>query len=263
MNKFDYKDISIITHIRVDDSSRLENFKLRNDFFRRYCVNLEFVNVEDDIERKIPESDDEIYHLTGNNGPYNKNLAYNKGFNLTKRPYVLFLDVDCVLDPSVPLKISTLNEIHSKIILAYDYVLYLKENIKENIKGNITIDKLNEIKINIDTGKDNTNSYGRLFTGSCGGAIITHRDVFKSVNGFNPFFFGWGYEDSEFRERLAILDKRMLRSVGIMMFHLPHGKHFTNRTKETLGARHNKIEYDKVIKMNKQQCEQYIKTWTL
>ena len=264
MNKIDFSKISIVSHIRVDGRDRIENLVLRNTFFEKYCSNLEFVNVEDDVVRKIPRMNNEIYHLTENAGGYNKNLSYNIGFGLTNRPYVLFLDVDCVTDPNLLVKIANeTNFLEEKIIYPYEYVYYLKQHIKDLFKKNINLENLILSTKKTNKDRDNTDENGRLFTGSCGGAIFTNKQNFIDVNGFNPNFTGWGYEDSEFRDRLDILGKRPIRLKHNILYHLPHGEHYTQRGKQTINAKHNKAEYDKVINMTREQCAEYTKTWKL
>jgi len=264
LRKIDYSDISIITHIRVDNKDRVENYVLRNNFFEKYCSNLEFVTIEDDIQRKTPRVNNEIYHLTENSGRYNKNKSYNMGFKLTERQYVLFLDVDCILEPNMITNIIKVDEvINNKIIYPYSSVLYLKNEIKEKFKRYTNIESLIMSTSNLDSTRDNDNQYGRLFTNSCGGAILCKRDIFESVNGFNPNFNGWGYEDSEFRDRLEILGNAPVRLKNNIMFHLPHGEHYTNRYKESIGAIENKNLYNKIVNMSREECEEYIKTWTI
>lgn len=263
-NKLDFSKISIITHIRIDGKDRLENLALRNHIFYNACKNLEFINIEDDIKRKVPPMGSEIHHLTNNSGPYNKNLSYNIGFGLTDRPYILFLDADCVIDPNTIFNIVKIKPdiLQNDIVYPFEYVLYLKEYVKAEFRKQTTIEYL---MLNIDIPKhtDNTNKYGRLFLNSCGGAIFTHRDVFKDVNGFNPNFKGWGYEDSEFRDRLTIMNRPPKRLKNVFMYHLPHGEHFTHRHKQTIAANYNREIYNKVCAMNKKQCEKYIKSWKL
>lgn len=267
LDKLDFKDISIISHIRIDTNDRLENLLLRNSIFERHCQNLEFVNIEDDIQRRFPRINNEIYHLTNNSGLYNKNLSYNIGSNLTDRKYYVFLDIDCIIDPNVLYSITkhsnTVEKLNESIIYPFEYVIYLKEAVKKTFRNKPTLENLiiNAKKLKVD--KNNIGETGALIVNSCGGCIVSERNFFKSVNGFNPNFEGWGYEDSEFRDRLKILEKKPFRFLGGYIYHLPHGDHFFQRGKQDREAKTNKAEYNKVCKMTKDECMEYMKTWKL
>lgn len=265
MNLIDYSNISIITHIRVDGDDRLENLHIRNEVFHKYCKNLEFVTVEDDVTRKTPKMDNTIYHLTENGGLYNKNKSYNIGFNMTDRPYVLFLDVDCIIDPNIIFNVVNRAEgiLEKSFVYPFEYVLYLKEQYKQEFKRHKTIESLILQTREIEKTHDNNSKFGRLFTGSCGGAILASRHMFERFNGFNPNFEGWGFEDSEFRDRIIKLGKPPVRIKNVMLYHLPHGDHFTNRNVQTIKAVNNKKIYESVLKMSEYECWEYIKTWKL
>lgn len=264
MKKYDFNNISIVSHIRIDCKDRLENFVLRNSFFERYCSNLEFVNVEDDTQRKTPRGNNEIHHLTNNSGKYNKNISYNIGFGLTSRPYILFLDIDCLFDPQLLFRIvNETDKADKSVIYPFDSVFYLKKEIKDSFKKNPNIENLIISSSKIDKNKNNHNKNGTIVLNSCGGAIFTSRAFFTEVNGFNPNFWGWGYEDSEFRDRLGILGKPPSRLINNTLYHLPHGDHYFHRYKQDKESKDNKREYDKVIGMTREQCQEYIKTWKL
>lgn len=266
-NKLDFKNISIISHIRIDNKDRLENFLLRNSIFESRCENLEFVNVEDDIQRRIPQINREVYKLTNNSGLYNKNLSYNIGSKLTDRKYLIFLDIDCIIEPHTIKCITehpkTVLNLQNTVIYPFEYVVYLKNDVKNKFKKNPTLENLILNSKKLDTSKNNLGESGALIKNSCGGCFILEKDFFKSVNGFNPNFYGWGYEDSEFRDRLKILDKNPIRALGSYMYHLPHGEHYFRRDKQDRLAEHNKKEYNKIINMSKEQCLEYMKTWKL
>tara|TARA_R110000765_G_scaffold7963_4_gene26058 strand:+ start:71767 stop:72552 length:786 start_codon:yes stop_codon:yes gene_type:complete len=256
MNKVDFLDISIISHIRIDNPDRLDNFVIRNEFYKEHCINLEFVHVEDGDISKCGDAitKDDIHRLTNNTGEYRKNGSYNIGETLTKRKYLLFLDVDCVLDPNI---IKALAESYADTAVVYPYksVLYSTKKFAKRFQDE------NQLKI---LTSSHATDHGRMFTDSCGGAILMSRDMFVKTGGFNPNFSGWGYEDSEYRDRCLKLGTRIVRpSENITMLHLYHGYHSFVRNKQalTIETRKNSQEYKKVLGMNKEQCVEHMKKW--
>ena len=99
--------------------------------------------------------------------------------------------------------------------------------------------------------------------------MMTH-DFFDTVNGFNPNFRGWGYEDTEFLTRVNRLGFEHTKVEGddSLMYHLHHGE--TNMS-DTLARQHflstkdtknNERIYKNVATMSKSLAEEYCKTWT-
>jgi len=113
------------------------------------------------------------------------------------------------------------------------------------------------------------NGDGHLFGNCPGGSFFMTKNFFNKVNGFNPNFKGWGYEDTAFLTRV----QRLGHYVGLvngaqhMIFHMHHG----DVSKGEVAARgilnkqshNNRNIYNKVNKMTKPQAEAFSKTWTL
>jgi predicted glycosyltransferase involved in capsule biosynthesis len=242
--KIDFSDISIISHIRVENAERIQNFHLRNSIYHGWCDNLEMIHVEDDKESKIEKyiSAKDKHILTNNTGVYNKNTSYNTGFENTDRPYLLFLDVDCIVDPMIIKNIvSTVNVLNTGVVYPFKGCLYSNKKIKERIVKTPTLENILAIS-NAVPCKPHTHPFGRMFINSCGGAILVKRDIFKQVGGFKPPF------------RI---------STDSVMIHLHHGNHtyIRNDRAMSMSSARNKREYDKVMKMPKDKCIEYMKGW--
>jgi len=253
--KIDFSDISIISHVRVDNPDRLKNFRIRNEFYRKYCDNLEMIHVEDDVKTKCNPNPVDKYMLTNNSGIYNKNASYNKGVELSDRKYYLFLDVDCVISPNV-VKLMADQFGGDSVIYPYKKVLYSTKAFAQHFAQTMSTQSLVGCKPKC----------GRVFMDSCGGAILLSREMFVKTGGFNPNFTGWGYEDTEYRDRCKKMETRIVRpSDDITMLHLFHGEHSFNRSKQTrsLQYKQNKRELDKVRGMTPEQCVNHMKGWDI
>ena len=100
---------------------------------------------------------------------------------------------------------------------------------------------------------------------SKGGCVMGRRDNIIRCNGYNPMFVGWGYEDDEFPFRISNLGYDVGRKFGVRepCWHLHHFDG-TGSKKETQEFHDdNNREVMMVQQMDKEQLEQYKKTWRL
>ncbi|MDD4697516.1 MAG: galactosyltransferase-related protein [Fermentimonas sp.] len=95
---------------------------------------------------------------------------------------------------------------------------------------------------------------------SVGGAFVVNLEKYLSAGGENEYFYGWGPEDTERRERIANLGLKIDRVPGCL-FHLHHPRginsNFANRERESC----NRREYLKICGMYRHELEEYISMW--
>jgi predicted glycosyltransferase involved in capsule biosynthesis len=248
---------------------------LRNSFIKSFSENAEFITIEDDVDKKIYEylDDDDIYAILNNSGDHTKNSAYNLGATFSTRKYMVFLDVDCIMHPILLHNILSSNDksIFDKLIFPYNRVaFYLTPYGKNMYQNNPTYHTLKHMLPNVIRHKA-SNKYGHIYANCPGGAYLMTHDFFNKINGFNPNFRGWGYEDSELVERVNGLGVGWfcLSARDNVLYHLHHGDTSISDTMarekyiNTVSTQHNKYMYDAVTKMNKIKLEEYTKTWTL
>jgi len=149
----DLKDISIITHIRIDNPDRLENLLLRNKMLKSLSVNGEFIMVEDDNTEKVKQYiPDDVHYFYKNSGLHNKNHAYNLGAKIATRDYMVFLDADCIAHPRIwaglvkNIKDGNLDGDNSLIYPYNRCAMYMSPSAKQKLKNNFKYETLeNEI----------------------------------------------------------------------------------------------------------------------
>lgn len=272
----DLSEVSIISHLRLENKDRLDNLILRNKIMKSLSINSQFIIVEDDTTPKLPNNildGDDIYHFIENNGSYTKNIAYNKGAELSTRPYMVFLDVDCILHPKLLTGLITHeSQLFNGLVFPYNrFALYMTPFSKRLLNANPTYDTLTGFIPPAKLSHGIRSKLGHLFGNCPGGSYMMNQDFFHKVNGFNPNFKGWGYEDTAFLttiQRLGITVNKVGGSAN-MMFHLHHGdvnngevfargKHL-----DTIATQHNKRICDEIEGMTKPEAEEYIKSWTL
>lgn len=271
----DLKDVSIITHLRLDNKDRLENLLLRNKLIKSLSKNAQFIVVEDDTQEKAVYEldDDDLYFFYENKGSHRKNTAYNIGAGMSTRKYMIFLDADCIIHPKIFEKLTKQDEsIFEGLVYPYNRcALYLSPIGKKIFKETPTYETLTSITPKQKLTHGLQGRYGHLYANCPGGSYMMTHDFFEKVNGYNPNFAGWGYEDTEFLTRTNRLGFEHTKVGGDqnIMFHLHHGDANKSDTAarakflSTQDTKNNERIYKEVSKMSKDEAEAYIKSWTL
>ena len=268
MKKYDFSDISIITHIRLDTDERLRNIKLRDEFYKLNCDNVEFVYIEDDITSKFIDFDDScsIHKLHYNDDEYCRPLCYNIGAKLTNRPFLYFLDADCIIHPRHIFTSARRLHSNDNIGALNPYngtALYTHYNVKDAFEKDPSYELLMKyFPKRVQTHyRDDNLLVGN--TNALGGAWLARRDVFDKYNGFNALFKGWGYEDNEFPVRLSKLGFSFgnNRDKDAVLWHFPHDCPGQSAKAENKYLSHNQSQLKFVQAASKEQMLEYITKW--
>ncbi len=303
----DLKDIDIIVATRIDNHERAMNAFLMYRFFKDHTINSKFIFVEDSVspilQRCIPiEDPDKIYFeqngwcedpgLTHElmEGYFRKCRSYNIGIEKSDRKYLLFLDLDCILNPKQITDI--LNKIKKKRGFGVCYngqPAYLNYDAKQYFAGAPLFSTLEGfypdfklLEVALDNRRrgfswpdslkyDHCNILG---INAVGGCLLGMKKDFLKIRGFNENFAGWGYEDTEIISRIRILHGKsasmdwkkdlepFYRCEGKseFLFHFPHTKESVTSRQVVLAS--NKQESDKVEGMNRKELSKYIETWS-
>lgn len=260
--------ISFIIHLRKDTEERVKNINLVLPYFNKLIPDSEFIIVEDDASSNFSflEKDNIKYFFTKNLEVYNKCKSYNFGLSKATKDIVCFLDIDCLISEENLLKAIEESLITNGMYIGYNGTcIYFDYNVKQQIKHNENLyDFLNSFvdKRYIYTMYKNQ-FYTITNTKAVGGCLIGKKRMFEQINGFNPNFKGWGYEDNEIISRARILKIPIyaINTSKPYLFHLPHE---TDQWRDKSAHKyyaHNHAEVTKVESMDKDQLTEYIKTW--
>lgn len=260
--------ISFIVHLRRDSLERIKNIDLVIPYFQTLVTDSEFILVEDDVEPSfeyLQNNNIRYYHLK-NSGMYNKCKSYNLGLEKSTNDMVCFLDIDCIISKDNLYKSIEEAQKNNGINIGYNGAcVYFDYNVKNKIT---TSDNLYDFlesyvdKNNIRT-MVKTEYYTITNTKAVGGCLIGKKEVFKRINGFNPNFIGWGYEDNEIISRARILKVPVyyINTNKPLLFHLPHEVNQQRDKSSHEYYNHNHREVSKVEAMSTEQLQQYITTW--
>jgi len=269
---YDFKDISFLIHLRVDIPERLRNLKIVLDYYNSTCYNLEFIIVNDDKE---PEQELEDLNkkykfakflFLKNNSIYKRTLSFNKAFKETKRKIIIAGDTDVIIDPKFILQGA------NKIINKEADRIFPYNGLFCNVSNFLIEEFIDSLEVNVFLGKkpekqNRYNNYQDSFIQvvspeSKGGCVMYSSELYKRINGYNPNFVGWGYEDDEigFRiEKFKGITSRIYDDDAIA-WHLPHPNTIRNEH-PYYETNHSICEY-----VNNQKLEiikEYIKTWEM
>lgn len=263
------KDITFICHIRIDNEARLKNVKTIYKYYKKHLPGCKFVFVEDDAQSNLLDitldaGDEHV--LIINQDTIKKCTGYNHGVEYTNTDILIFLDVDVIIDCSKLLE--CINEAQCngspECLIGYNgCAFYMTQQGENQFLNTLDVGDLHSKIKDLHLITNNANEFALLGnTKAVGGCLIMTKKSFNQINGFNPFFIGWGYEDNEIISRAHTLGLNVTKSniANHFLYHLPHCDTSVNK------AQHNHHKQNEAIvqfveSLNKEQLQRYIKQW--
>lgn len=259
--------IAFISYIKVDNELREKNIRAIIKFYKSNFNRCEFIGIEessDNAPRDWHEEWDQYFAIESKEYT-RKTYCYNLGAQKTGREILIFLDVDVIVNPVFLLEnISRLYEAGElECLIGYNgTAIYLNEKGEADFLKSNNIDDLYSKCEGLNNTND-ANEYGIVGnTHAVGGCLIVTKKVFNDINGFNPYFRGWGYEDNEIVSRAHRLGINVLKSniAKDYLFHLPHSSSAENKSLHDYYKDNESIARF-VETLDKEQLKQYIMQW--
>ena len=270
--KYDFKDLAFIIHFRVDVPERLRNLELVLEYYYNTCKNLEFIIVNDDSkpESKLKEIHNKYKNIKilflKNNSFHNKSLAFNSAYKETSRKIIIAHDTDVIIDPKFILEgADKILKGDADFVYPYNGLFcWVKENLVSKFKSNLDIntflDKKPSTENRVNLFQDSNIIVAS--TESRGGCAMYSSKIYKTINGYNPNFIGWGYEDDEVFTRIEKFEtviERVLNDDAIA-WHMPHPN--SMRENNPHCQKNNEI-CTYVSKLTLEELKEYIKGWKI
>lgn len=258
--------ITFLYHIRIDTKERAKNLALNSNYYKKMFPDSEFIVVEDNSKPTITPNKDYKVLFFKNEGPHQKCTGYNIGANAATNNILCFVDADTLVSKeNMNESLLQLEKISNSIIIGYNgTAIYFNYNVKNQLnETNLTYDFLNSF---VEQDKIYTwyrnNDYLITNTKAVGGCLLMTKKTFKDINGFNPNFKGWGYEDNEIISRARILGYPIyaINTDKPYLFHLPHEEVERDKSKHGYYSFNEQL-IRKIEAMDKSQLQEYIKTW--
>lgn len=248
--------ISLIIAYKSDTVEREKNLEYCKRYYRQMIPNCEII---------VQESSDETF---------NKCKLYNEGVGRATYDSLCFLDSDVFVSrESLCKSIEAIKDDITTVAIGYNgTALYLSYSAKASLRETFTYRDLNDIipqgyKLQLLEKNDMFEVSNLRAVGGC---LLMDKACFKDINGFNPNFTGWGYEDNEIILRSHKLGKKVvyINTNKPYLFHLPHmdksstSNQHEDRTHQK-NENHNLIEFTKIQKMRSAELSNYIKSWQI
>lgn len=221
-------ELSIIIHYRKDCEDREFNLRTLLRYISttfKVCDTYVVVDERVHSEEKIPLWAKEYANIifVQNDDEFRKSFCFNRAAEVAKGGVFCFWDVDALIEAKY------IEEAYSKILeqKTYDHV-YPFSGVFVDVKKNFFsefIDTFDFVKLNEQlTSKDIGFYNGNVQVASNispGGCTMISKEAFFKMGGFDENFIGWGFEDTDFRER-----SKKINRVGYLdsnaLWHLSH-----------------------------------------
>jgi GT2 family glycosyltransferase len=274
--KIELSNTTFVIFYRKDTDKRERNLKLVIDYYNKTIKDPKIIVYQEVIkpdETYQPQSDNiTLLTTTGDLEFYNRCLAYNKIINIINTDVICFNDVDVIID-CIQLKQAEeylTNTPSAGVIYPYDgRFLCVDETLTSNyytsiIAGDSSVEMLKEYEpvqryVNASTQ--------HVFVGhndSRGGVLTIRKDTLVDINGFNPLFKNWGYEDIEIFHRSTTLGYKAGRVMTGPCWHFDHTDVNSAKKDNQPYYKENEKLWLLIKSMNKEDLKRFTKTkWTI
>jgi len=273
--------LSFIIYFKIDDPLRLKNLEHVGSFYANAFPEAEFIfayEICSDQQQSgvrfirdyLPPSTKVKIVYMGERADMlcQKSRGYNLGAKEATGDVLIFLDIDVIVDPAyfLPEIEELYNHRDLGVHVGYNGVaLYMTHTGARNFLRSGSIQLLN---LFLDKYPEyNRTGYSNDFflcgnTKAIGGFLAMTKQTFEDINGFNPNFIGWGFEDNEIICRAHRLGNVVTKSntTGNVLYHLPHDDGTRDKSIHP-HYEQNKEEFIKIQTMPIAQLKQHIKTW--
>lgn len=228
----DLTSTAFIVHYRTDCEDRVNNLHYCLDFLSNYITSGSITLINDDASidpniRRVKNKYPNIRFLFCENvGDFRKAYCLNQAAATTTEPVLCFYDVDVLISPE-QLKEAQDYILEGKMDHVYPYngiFIDVKKPFFGEFLSTYDFKKLQDEVTSTALGFYN----GRVHVisdMSPGGCSLISRPAFNGIGGYDDKFIGWGFEDTDFRDRSKKVNRQTYLSGPKYLFHLNHSTH--------------------------------------
>lgn len=239
--KIDLMDVTFMIPVYYDHKDRDKNMKLNLAMIYKYFETNTHVR-----EDKESGNSNFLLHRT---------RSLNKMAKEANTPYVANWDADVIVAPMQILETVHRLRQGDDMVMPYDW------RFARIPRFNGWHEKI-AVRMDIGDVSGHRHSFVGFNPGSAeswGGAVFFNKKSFIEGGMENENFISFGPEDSERRERFTKLGYKVSRVKG-PIYHLNHHKGL-NSSKKHAYFKKNQAEFEKVLRMSKEELVEYVKTW--
>ena len=249
-------DVTFCIPILLDSNDRKENLDLCIKHIKKH-FNTKII-VTEEIDIPITSVIEEVVlenrctYMKSNNKEFHRTKMLNDMFKSANTSYVANWDADVLISPiSIYLSVVQLRQ-GVTMVFPYEWAF---ARIPRN-------PYYKDLLWTLDIGIVGTTLFNGMHTSdvpSYGGAVFVNKEDYLKIGGENENFISFGAEDVERVVRTKKLEYSITRVPGVL-YHLQHWVGINSSTRNPFFLQ-NKLEYEKVEKMTKEELLNYIKTW--
>jgi len=270
--KITLDNTTIVIFYRKDNAKRERNLNLILKYYNEVINNPKIILIQEvidtsDIYQSVT-SNVTLLTSAGDVDFWNKSQAYNKAINIVSTDVICFNDVDVIVDCNQLKQAEDYltNTLHAGLIYPYDGRFLCVDDTLTNIYSSKL--QSNNISLDILRSFEPTERYvnaasQHVFVGhnnSPGGVVMARRDMLVNINGYNPLFKNWGYEDTELLSRSTKLGYKCGRVMTGPCWHFDHTDINSAKKDNQPYYKANEQLFHQMESMNKEDLASYIKS---
>lgn len=248
--KINLKDVTFTIPIFFDHPDRKKNLDLSVCMLQHY-FDTNIILMENK-SLSFRYMDQYVTYVACDYGVFHRTKMLNRMARISKTEYVVNWDADVVIPPMQIL--AAVERLRSGADMVYPY---------DGTFARITRQPyFKQLEQSMDLGTVAAITFRGMYENdkkSFGGAVMWNRKRFLEAGGENENFISFGAEDYERYERAEKIGYKIERVSGAL-YHIDHYIGVNSSTQNPY-FNHNRVEYEKVKDMSKQELIKYIKTW--
>ena len=244
------QNVTFCIPLLVDSPDRLENITLVKKYLSQLTNNI--LIGEYDKTQKYPDSI--FYH--------NPTDYFHKTWVLNQLYKKATTDIVVMYDSDVFIPIPQLQAAYKKIqtadlVYPYDGRFY---NFDRRYKNLLVEGKFEQLELGKELHKQYDNAGTLISTISYGGCVFHKKSALQEIGWENENFRSWGSEDTAKYYMAKNYGMKIDRTNGVI-YHLHHERTINSSDSNPFNYA-NQIECDKIVNMNREQIQNYIKEWS-
>lgn len=249
--KTNLKDVTFTIPVRYDTDDRVENVTLIVDYINHH-FDTNIIVLEEDKEQKFSFLKDKVdYRFVKCDDPnLHRTKCLNDMAKMANTPIISNYDTDVLFKVQNYIGAANLiREGKAEMVFPYEgpFMECARTPYFARIRESLSVDGIEKEELHCN------------HPNSVGGCIFWNKSTFMRIGMENQNFKSWGWEDNERIARATKLGVSMKRTSGIL-YHMSH-KRLADSMPNNAHYNNNQREFNKVNAMNKQQLENYVKTW--
>lgn len=249
--KLDITNTTFTIPVFYDHPDRKQNLDLSVCLIQHYFDTN--IIVQENKSKGLDHISEYVDYWQSDHEQFHRTKMLNEMASIAKTDIIINWDADVVIAPLQIWKAVQAIRNGADMIYPYDgrFARIPRLVWFQKLQHWTDIGIVGDTKFNGMNSNDNFNSVG--------GAVVWNRTAFLKIGGENENFISFGAEDTERLIRAQTMEFQIDRIKG-PLYHINHWIGVNSSTRNPWFM-HNRIEFEKVKDMNKEELSEYIESW--